>query len=218
MASSHVDRQKNGPEIPSEVWTYQQAYGSGDRPKGTYCSNNGVLAIVDGEGSMRFAPMTSERARSLNEAGFTSDSWYVPNSNGDMPKEMADWFDATRRLDDEKRAEKTPVPRIPGAELMTDGAKRITTYRVLTYSVLDKDGKAILGSPRPEDEPRTVCYVTLNQNPNGSSKYEYDLYSAPYTPDAVKQLEAAGFTRDAWHPGVVSVVEGTRTWTARILG
>lgn len=215
---SHQDvNVPKGLQIPSSVWTYKQTYSPEDRPKGTYCSNNDVLAIVDGNGSMYVTPFSSERAQALEDAGFKSASWWVPYSNGDMPKDMVDWFDSTRRLDDEKRAESTPVPRIAGAEMMTNNAKRVGSYRVLTYSVIGKDGKAILGSPRPEDEPQSICYVTLNQQDrNGPSKYEYNLYHAPYTDEAAKELEAAGFRRSSWHPGTVSISEGTRRWTAQL--
>lgn len=56
---------------------------------GTYDSNNGVIAFIDGEGRMRVAPATSDRYRALEEAGYRRGGIWVPFSNGEMPTDPA---------------------------------------------------------------------------------------------------------------------------------
>jgi len=56
---------------------------------GTYDSNNGVIAFVDGEGRMRVAPATSDRYSALRAAGYRRGGIGVPFSNGDMPTDPA---------------------------------------------------------------------------------------------------------------------------------
>ena len=91
--------------IEKSVGSYNMPIGRLDQV-GTYQTNNGIVAFVNERGQMCVAPMTTERMRALNEAGYTTrGNIWVPMSNGEQltdPTLQAQW----EKMRTEARAER----------------------------------------------------------------------------------------------------------------
>ncbi len=87
-------------QIPGQGYTFKKSTGTSEPVSGQvkplfkkvehghpdsfghYCSNNGVLAVVDGNLDVWVGKMSPEAVSALESAGFVEGSFYVPYSSG----------------------------------------------------------------------------------------------------------------------------------------
>ncbi|MBP8591059.1 hypothetical protein KBI33_01160 [Candidatus Shapirobacteria bacterium] len=115
---------------------------------GTYDSNNGIIAFVDGQGKMWVGASTAENWRALIQAGYKSGGIWVPFSNGEMPTNRAT-YEQLRDVLTGKPAEQLIAERTARVEEIISERRRLFGD---TAVIPDKDALYIKVADRAEGD------------------------------------------------------------------
>lgn len=102
---------------------------------GTYASNNGRVAFVDGQGRMWVGASTTENWEVLRQAGYDRGGIWVPFSNGEMPTDRAT-YEQLRDVLTGKPAEQLKAERTARVEEIIEGRQELFGD---TTAIPDKD-------------------------------------------------------------------------------
>lgn len=129
-----------------DIYRYHQ-----EQYRGTYNSNNGMIAFVDKDLCFYVAPDTSKMREALIEAGFRTEGIYVPFSNSDLPVDSKILVPLVRLQEEARdfnRAEESARRKMmfegeAAAKSVSHGAHRVGSF----WQV---DGIEYRSSSRPE--------------------------------------------------------------------
>lgn len=91
---------------------------------GTFCSNNGRIAFVDGQGRMWVGAATQENFDAIKQAGYDRGGIWVPFSNGEYPTDRTT-YEKLRDVLTGKPAEQLQAERISRVDEIIQGRRQL---------------------------------------------------------------------------------------------
>ncbi len=180
---------------------------------GTYTSNNGVVAIIDGEGRLRVSPRSREISEAIKEAGYTPGNIWVPLSNGELPVDpqvKEKWMgmvERTRQQNLEARtrehlnryllvAQERGIREIGGQWLPMDGVETESFVDGISKTEPNTDGYNM-----PIGRLELVGTYAINNGVVAIVDHEGKMKVAPANKETYKAIRDAGYTPgNIWVP------------------